>query len=138
MSYSTREHSTAPYNRTLEVSREDQRESGLVVPCGIALLEYDQDIDKLHIPEGVILPSDQEVYELTMQRKHEQSPPVVRHYENLVELNSTLTQFVAEAMRYGRNFSLRYSDYANEDEESFLRGLGRSGADVEYRGGMYL
>lgn len=139
-SYTLREVSMSPYNRTVEMSREEMTASGLVLPYGIALLSYDQDPDKLIVPEGISLPDPATVHGLVSERNYDRPQPRYDYYRNLNELNDPLTRFVASALTDGVNFSLSYSDHADDDEQAFLRALAHTSTedDTNYGGGMYL
>ena len=142
--YSTRETSYAPYNRTLEVAREEVRASGLIVPADIALLAFEQDPEKLAVPDGITLPSPDEVFLHVMSKQYDSDRHERRRFQNIQELHDSLTQFVVLALTTGKDFTLRYSDAANEDEVYQFRKLAQtqitddSLATDNYGSGLYL
>ncbi len=141
--YTTRETSHAPYNRLLEVSREERLASGLIVPADIAVLSFEYDPERIPIPEGISLPSAEEVFIHVMSKRYDSDRYESKRFQNIEELHDSLTQFVVLALTSGRDFALRYSDAASEDEIDRLRMLARTqvsndSSDEEYGRGLYL
>jgi len=132
-----------PYNRTLEVAREVELPSGIIVPTDIALLTYDQDPQKLDAPEGLVIPDSAEVFAAVMSRRYDGSRHDRKRFQNIDELYDSLTRFIAEAIVVGREFELKYSEHANDEEKDRLMQLHRIAtvgkSDTEdYGTGLYL
>lgn len=132
-SYTTLEMALRPYNRTLLVVREEQYASGIIIPKRVMKLSKDEDLSKLTVPDGLILPSYEDVA-ITVAETGVDGEQI--QHDNLNELYGSLERFVAEAIITSARLGVEFSEQANQSEIEMMQRL--KPQSVEHHYGMYL